>query len=207
MRTRVKICGITRRVDGLAAAAAGADAVGLVFEAQSPRCVDLAQAAEIARALPPFVTVVGLFVDAAPARVREVLGRVPLGLLQFHGREDPEFCRSFSLPYIKAIAMREDIDVHPQAARYPDAAGLLFDTHVAGVAGGSGRQFDWSRLPHDLGRPLILAGGLTAKNVGAALRALRPYAVDVSSGVEAARGVKDPDKIAAFIAAVREAAA
>jgi phosphoribosylanthranilate isomerase len=202
MRTRVKICGITRIEDALVAAQAGADAIGLVFAQASPRCVPVEEAAAICRALPPFVSVVGLFVDADAVQVKQALGRVPLDLLQFHGSETPQFCRQFNRPYIKAIAMREGIDVHAEDRAFADAAGLLLDAHVAGVAGGSGKSFDWSRVPHGLARPIVLAGGLTPENVADAIRQVRPYAVDVSSGVEQARGVKDARKIAAFIEAV-----
>jgi phosphoribosylanthranilate isomerase len=205
MRTRVKICGITRVEDALAAAEAGADAIGLVFAETSPRRVSLDEAAAIRRALPPFVTVVGLFVDAEAPQVTQALGRVALDLLQFHGAETTEFCRQFHRPYIKAISMREGIDVDAAARAFADAAGLLFDTHVAGVAGGSGVSFDWTRVPRDLPRPLVLAGGLTPHNVAEAVRRVRPYAVDVSSGVEQAKGIKDAHKIAAFIAAVEAA--
>lgn len=206
MRTRVKICGITRIEDAEAAARAGVDAIGLVFDPASPRCVDLERARAIAQAVPPFVTVVGLFVNAAPERVREVLNWVGLDLLQFHGTESPEQCRLYAHRYIKAIRMRPEVDLVCEARRYADAAGLLLDSFVPGVSGGSGRTFDWTRVPRDLGRPLILAGGLTPQNVAEAIGQLRPYAVDVSSGVERSPGVKDPDKIAAFLEAVRNAA-
>ena len=205
MRTRVKICGLTRLEDAQAAVAAGADAIGLVFDPRSPRCVSLEQAAAIARARPPFVTAVGLFVDASPEQIRETLNRVPLDLLQFHGAETPEQCRLYHRPYIKAISMKPDVDVSAEARRYADCAGLLLDTFSAQATGGSGETFDWTRAPRDLNKPVILAGGLTPANVGAAIRALHPYAVDVSSGVESAKGIKDAGKIAAFIAAVRAA--
>lgn len=203
MRTRVKICGITRVEDGLAAARAGADAIGLVFYARSPRAVSAAQARTIVRALPPFVTTVGLFVDAAAEDVRHVLQAVPLDLLQFHGDESPEQCRIYGRPYLKALRMREGVDVAAAARTYSDAAGLLVDTYVEGVAGGTGRAFEWSRLPHDLARPVILAGGLTPDNVAAAVAQVRPWAVDVSGGVEAAPGLKDAAKIEAFIRGVK----
>ncbi len=203
MRTRVKICGITRVEDGLAAARAGADAIGLVFYARSPRAVSAAQARTIVRALPPFVTTVGLFVDAAAEDVRHVLQTVPLDLLQFHGDESPEQCRIYGRPYLKALRMREGVDVAAAARTYSDAAGLLVDTYVEGVAGGTGLAFDWSRLPHDLARPVILAGGLTPDNVAAAVAQVRPWAVDVSGGVEAAPGLKDAAKIEAFIRGVK----
>jgi len=204
MYTRVKICGITRPDDALAAARAGADAIGLVFYEPSPRNVTIDQAQLIARVLPPFVTVVGLFVDAPVERVEEVVGQVPLNLLQFHGREPAEACRRYRLPYIKAIRMQEGVDVHALDAAYADAAGLLLDSFVADVAGGSGATFDWSRVPRDLKRPVILSGGLTAENVSKAVHNVHPFAVDVSSGVEKTRGVKDADRIGAFMRAVRE---
>ncbi len=203
MRTRVKICGITRPADALAAAAAGADAIGLVFVPASPRRVDTEQAQAIVRVLPPFVTVVGLFADADPAQIEAVLARVRIDLIQFHGDEPPERCRRFLRPYIKAIRMRPEIDVRAAAARYEDAAGILLDSYVPGTPGGTGRGFAWDRVPRDLAKPLILAGGLHPGNVAEAIAWVRPYAVDVSSGVEASPGVKDPDKIAAFLEAVR----
>jgi phosphoribosylanthranilate isomerase len=205
MRTRVKICGITRIEDATAAARAGADAIGLVFEPKSPRYVKPDQAQAIMRALPPFVTVVGLFVNAAPDTVETVLNRVPLDLLQFHGDETPEQCRRYHRPYIKAIHMRADVNLHDQAHRYADAEGLLLDTAAANVAGGSGQTFDWSLVPADPGKPVILAGGLTPENVAEAVRKVRPFAVDVSSGVEQSKGIKDAQKISAFIEAVRNA--
>jgi len=198
MVTRVKICGITRIEDALAAAAAGADAIGLVF-AESPRRVTGGQAQAIVAALPPFIKVVGLFVDAPAEHVRAVLNEVSLDLLQFHGREQAADCRQFGRPYLKAIHIKEGEDAGPMARRYPDAAALLFDTHRPDVAGGSGVTFDWSRLPDRLDRPVILAGGLTPENVTEAVRAVRPYAVDVSSGVERSKGIKDAEKIAAFV--------
>lgn len=199
MRTRVKICGITRPEDARAAAAAGADAIGLVFVDASPRRLDPERARAIVAVLPPFLKVVGLFVDAPPAQVRAVLGAVPLDLIQFHGRETPEFCRAFGRPYLKALRMGPGVDVAAEAGRYPDAAGLLLDSFHPQLAGGTGETFDWSRVPRDLGRPLVLAGGLTPENVAAAVAAVRPYAVDVSSGVESAKGIKDAAKVAAFV--------
>lgn len=206
MRTRVKICGITRVEDALAATAAGADAIGLVFDERSPRCVSQAQAEAVARALPPFVTLVGLFVNAARDRVDEVLSRVPLDLLQFHGTETPEQCRVHRRAYIKAIAMKPDVDLIAMQTRYADAAGLVLDNYSPAVAGGTGQTFDWTRVPDNLTRPMILAGGLTSANVAQAIQALRPYAVDVSSGVELSKGIKDASKISAFLEAVRLAA-
>lgn len=202
MRTRVKICGITRPDDALAAARAGADAVGLVFYAKSPRAVTINEAQGVARALPPLVTTVGLFVDAAADDIREVLQSVPLDLLQFHGNEAPDQCRVYGRPYVKAVRMRETTDLAAVARSYHDAAGLLVDTYVEGVPGGTGRAFDWSRLPSSLGRPLILAGGLTPDNVAEAVGRVRPWAVDVSGGVESAPGVKDAARIEAFIRGV-----
>lgn len=202
MRTRVKICGITRVEDALAAAHAGADAIGLVFAPKSPRRVDLKQAAAIARAVPPLVTVVGLFENATPETVHEALRHLSLDLLQFHGDETPDYCRAFSKPYIKAIRMTPDVDLHAQDRRYADAAGLLLDAYSPAAAGGTGETFDWSRIPRDLKKPLILAGGLTSANVAEAIRRVRPYAVDVSSGVESEKGIKDSAKIDAFIQAV-----
>jgi len=202
MRTRVKICGITRVEDGLAAARLGADAIGLVFYAKSPRAVSISQAQALVRALPPFVTIVGLFVDADPEEIRRVLAAVPLDLLQFHGMEAPEACRGYGRPYIKVAHMDKDTDVINLARPYDDAAGILVDTYVQGVPGGTGQSFDWSRLPANLGCPLIVAGGLTPDNVAAVVAQVHPWAVDVSGGVEAAPGVKDVAKIAAFIRGV-----
>jgi len=215
-RTRVKICGITRVEDGVAAARAGADAIGFNFWPGSPRAVAVERARVIAAALPPFVTIVGLFVDPAPEHVRATLKALPLDLLQFHGVEAPEFCRAFGRPYIKAVpvaAKATTVDLLEYAARYPDACGLLFDAPpAAGLPGGTGQTFDWDALPRELPRPLVLSGGLTAANVGAAIRRLRPWAVDVSSGVEAIgpdgkpiKGSKDPPRIVAFIEEVRHA--
>ena len=205
MRTRVKICGITRIEDAIAAAQAGADAIGFVFDPKSPRHVSPDQAQAIARALPPFVTVVGLFVDAAPDMIETVLSRVPLDLLQFHGNETPQQCRRYHRPYVKAIHMQPDVNLHEKARLYSDAEGLLLDTRVAHVAGGSGQAFDWNLVPSSLDKPIILAGGLTPENVAEAVRKIRPFAVDVSSGVEQSKGIKDARKITAFVDAVRNA--
>jgi phosphoribosylanthranilate isomerase len=202
MRTRVKICGITRVEDALAAARLGADAVGLVFSAKSPRAVSVIQAQAIVRALPPFIAAVGLFVDADPREIRAVVAALPLQLLQFHGNEDPEGCRGYGLPYLKALRMREGVDLAAMARPYGDAVGILADAYVEGVAGGTGTTFDWSRIPTGLAQPVILAGGLNPDNVAAAVRQVRPWAVDVSGGVESAPGVKDAAKIAAFIKGV-----
>ena len=205
MRTRVKICGITRIEDAMAAAQAGADAIGFVFDAKSPRHVHPDQALKITRALPPFITIVGLFVNAAPDTIEGVLSHVPVHLIQFHGNEKPEQCRRYHRSYIKAIHMKPDVDLREMAQLYGDATGLLLDTYVPDAAGGSGQAFDWSRIPSDIGKSVILAGGLTPENVGDAVRRVHPYAVDVSSGVEQSKGVKDANKISAFIEAVRNA--
>lgn len=202
MRTRIKICGITRQEDAEAAVRLGADAIGLVFYPPSPRAVSLERAAEIVAHLPPFITSVGLFVDASRERVAEVLSRVPLGLLQFHGEETVQACSGHGRPWIKAIRMRESVDLEQSMQHFSGAAGLLLDTYQAGVPGGTGQSFDWSRIPRELASRIILAGGLDPHNVEQAVRQVRPYAVDVSGGVEAAKGIKDADKMAAFIAGV-----
>lgn len=204
MPTRVKICGITRPQDGQAAAAAGAHAIGLVFHPASPRHVSVEQARAIVAALPPLVCVVGLFVDAAAPSIDAVLRAVPLDLLQFHGNESAPDCRRHGRRYLKALHVRSGVDLARSAAPYADAAGLLLDAFVPGVPGGSGRVFDWAAVPAGLARPLILAGGLNAGNVAAAIRRLRPWAVDVSSGVESAPGIKDAGRMEAFIEAVRQ---
>lgn len=198
-RTRIKFCGMTRLDDALAAAELGVDAIGLVFVERSKRCVGIEQAATIARALPPFVQRVGLFMDAAPEAVRAVLAQVPLDLVQFHGSEPPEYCRSFHRPYLKALAMGDAIDAAGECARYADSCGILLDAHRAGEAGGTGLGFDWTRIPSRLPLPLVLAGGLNPDNVAQAIRACRPYAVDVASGVEASPGRKDVHRMQRFI--------
>lgn len=202
--TRTKICGITRVEDALAAAASGADAIGLVFHEKSPRHVTVRQAARLAAALPPFVTVVGLFVNVSADFVHAVLEQVPLDVLQFHGDETAEFCACFERPYIKAIRVREGVDLVQCASRYAGAQGLLLDAWVEGVPGGTGHSFDWELIPRDLPLPVILSGGLNPANVADAIRAVRPYAVDVSSGVEAKKGIKDAAKVAAFIREVKD---
>ena len=203
MATAVKVCGITRPEDALAAARAGAHAVGLVFYAPSPRHVTPARAAEIIRVLPPFVTTVGLFVDAGAEEVSSTLAEAPVGLLQFHGGETPEFCRQFKRPYVKAVRVKPGVDLLQYARDFYDAKALLLDAYVEGLHGGSGAAFDWSLIPRGLPLPVILSGGLTPENVMDAVRRVRPSAVDVSSGVESARGIKDAQKIAAFIKGVR----
>jgi phosphoribosylanthranilate isomerase len=198
-RTRVKICGITRAEDAAAAAAAGADAIGLNFYAPSPRAVDIDQAVVVRAALPPFVTVVGLFVNAAEETVMEACARARLDLLQFHGDESAAQCEAFAMPYMKAIRVKAGVDLHALAQRYAGARALVLDTHDEKLWGGSGRTFDWSMVPAGIGLPVILAGGLTAANVADAIVRLRPYGVDVSGGVERSPGVKDAAKIAEFI--------
>ena len=205
MHVRSKICGITRVQDALAAVEAGADAIGLVFYAKSPRAVSVEQAAAIVQALPPFVTCVGLFVSMPRDDVQAVLQRVPLDLLQFHGDESPVDCEGYGRPYIKALRVRPGEDLAATMALYAGARGILLDTFVEGVPGGTGAAFDWSLVPPDVAKPIILAGGLEASNVAAAIRQVRPYAVDVSGGVEASKGIKDADKIRAFVQAVRNA--
>jgi phosphoribosylanthranilate isomerase len=205
MSTAVKICGITRLEDALAAAQAGAHAIGLVFYTGSPRYVTPAKAREIIRALPPSITTVGLFVNAAADEVRAVLAVAPVELLQFHGEETPEFCRQFGHPYVKAFRVVPDVDLIQCARNYRDAKALLLDTFVEGVQGGSGVTFDWNLIPRNLALPVILSGGLNTENVTEAVRRVRPIAVDVSSGVESAKGIKDASKIAAFIKGVRNA--
>jgi len=204
MRTRVKICGITRREDALTAAELGADAIGFVFYSSSPRFIDVTGAQTIAQCLPPFITKVGLFVNAVAGDVRETGNLVGLDLLQFHGDEDAEFCRSFDLPYLKAIRMQDNADFSMLAHQYHDAAGILLDSYAADQAGGTGQVFDWGKIPAGLSRPVVLAGGLTPENVGSAIKQVKPYAVDVSSGVEQRPGIKDADKIAEFMKAVRD---
>ncbi len=200
MAVRVKICGITRLEDALFAAKAGADALGFVFYDKSPRHVTAAQAATVCRALPPFITRVGLFVDASAEFVQSVLQTVPLDLLQFHGDETPAYCAQFGKAYIKAVRVTAATDLLKYAADFDAASGLLLDACVAGVPGGTGEVFDWKLIPENLPKPIVLSGGLTPGNVGDAVRQTRPWAVDVSSGVESAKGIKDMHKVAQFIA-------
>ncbi|MFA7269005.1 MAG: phosphoribosylanthranilate isomerase [Sterolibacterium sp.] len=206
-RTRIKICGITRPEDLRAAVDLGADALGFVFYPPSSRYLDIALAAALVRAVPPFVTTLGLFVNEEPATVRRVLEAVPLQQLQFHGEEDAAYCRQFGRPYVKAARVRPGLDLVEYAASFPEACGLLLDAYVDSYGGG-GKTFDWGLIPPDLPLPLVLSGGLDAGNVAAAIHSVRPWAVDVSSGVELAgttRGIKDAAKIAAFITGVRNA--
>jgi len=203
MRTRVKICGITRAQDAIKAVEFGADAIGLVFYGKSPRAVSVDDARAIIQKIPPFVTVVGLFVDPSPKDVAAVLHRVSLDLLQFHGDELPSECSAYGKPYIKAIKMREGEDIAAQVAQFASARGILLDTYDPKVPGGTGRVFDWSRIPKGLDKPIILAGGLTPENVWQAITKVRPFAVDVSGGVEADKGIKDVERMAAFMRGVQ----
>ena len=203
-RTRIKICGLSRPADVDAAVEAGADAVGLVFHAPSPRHVDVARAAELARRLPPFVTPVGLFVNAAPGLLADAVAAIPNLVLQFHGDEAPEDCRTLQRPYLRAARMAPDLDLLDFASRYPDAQALVLDALVEGFGGG-GKVFDWSLIPRNVPLPVVLSGGLHAGNVTEGILRVRPWAVDVSSGVEAAKGIKDASAIRRFCDAVREA--
>jgi phosphoribosylanthranilate isomerase len=205
MRTRVKICGITRREDALESVKQGADAIGLVFYPPSPRAVSVEQASRIVEGLPPFVTVVGLFVNAERSEIAATLAQTRIDLLQFHGSESPEACESYGRPYIKAIRMREGIDLTALKRQYPGAAALLLDAYTKGVPGGTGTRFDWDRIPRGLNGSIILAGGLSPENIESAVRQVRPFAVDVSGGVESQKGIKDPAKIALLMQGVRSA--
>jgi len=204
MRTRVKICGITRTGDARAAAEAGADAIGLVFYPPSPRYLSTERAVEIRDALPAFVQTVALFVNADAAQIAQVIGRVHPAMLQFHGDETPQFCGQFGLPFVKACRVRPGVDLRGYLQQYSRAAAWLVDSFVPEY-GGVGESFDWSLVPRERARPLILSGGLEQGNVAQAIRAVRPWGVDVSSGVETAKGIKDAAKMAAFIAEVRNA--
>lgn len=202
MRTRVKICGITRLEDAMVAARLGADAIGLVFYDDSPRTVSAQEAQVIIADLPPLVTVVGLFVNPSPQFVASVLHRIPLDLLQFHGEEAPSECSCYGKPYIKAIHMRKGVDLNMEAEKYASARGLLLDTYHRHLPGGTGQQFDWGLVPKGLKKHIILAGGLKPDNVWQVITSIRPFAVDVSSGVEIDKGIKDHEKMAAFIRGV-----
>jgi len=204
-RTRIKCCGMTRVEDARLAAELGADAIGVVITARSKRCVDLAQARAIVAAMPPFVTTVALLMDDSAETVRAVIEQVQPDLLQFHGAESDAWCAQFGRPYLKAIAMGEGAAALSRLREHPHAAGLLLDGHGLGEPGGSGQAFDWSLMPAELAQPLLLAGGLHAGNVGEAIRTARPWAVDVASGIESAPGIKDGERMVAFIAAVRAA--
>jgi phosphoribosylanthranilate isomerase len=202
LRTRVKICGITRPQDAQIAAALGVDAIGLVFYDKSPRAVSIDEAQAILQVLPPFVTTVGLFVNAEPAFVRDIVAQVPLDVLQFHGEESPEYCSNFTRPYIKALRMRPGVDVSAYAQAHERAQALLLDTYVQGIKGGTGLVFDWQEVPSHLEKTMIIAGGLTPENVKQVITTLHPYAIDLSGGVESAKGIKDADKMAALMRGV-----
>ena len=205
MRTRVKICGITREQDALAAVEFGADALGFVFYEPSPRHISIPRAAEIAQALPPFVSTVALFVNADPDTIAEVVDVVGVDLLQFHGQECPEYCARHRRPWIRAVRVQPETDLLAVRAEFASGRGLLLDAYRPGVPGGTGETFDWDRIPPQMAPGIVLAGGLNPDNVGDAVRSVRPYAVDVSGGVEAAKGIKDSAKIKAFIEEVRSA--
>jgi len=202
---RVKICGITSIADARAAVESGADAIGLVFYEPSPRAVSIDQAQAIAASVGPFVTVVGLFVDADESYIRDVLGSVSLHVLQFHGNESREFCEQFQRPYMKAIRMRPELNVPQEIDTYLSASAILLDAYRPGVPGGTGETFDWQRVPQNSPLPIVLAGGLTPKNVASAIQSTQVYGVDVSGGVESAPGQKDPRKVAQFISSARHA--
>ena len=204
MRTRVKICGITRVEDALAAVNAGADAIGLVFYAPSPRCVNVAQAQKIVAAIPPFVSVVGLFVNAPTAEIQFILSQVRLDIIQYHGDETPDMCKQINLPYYKAIRVKAESNLLQYALEFESAKALLLDTYTEAAFGGTGQVFDWNLIPKNMTKPVILAGGLTAENVAHAIKQVQPYAVDVSGGVEVVKGIKDIAKIAAFMQGVKE---
>lgn len=203
MFTRIKICGITRLEDAQAVADAGADALGLVFYAKSPRAVTTTQATQILQQLPPFISSVGLFVNATADEVKQVIDNTQIDMLQFHGTESPAYCAQFSRPYIKAVRMSPDLDLEKTLQAYSEARGVLLDAYVPGVPGGTGEAFDWARIPAHLAGSIILAGGLRPDNVAQAVQQVRPYAVDVSGGVEARKGIKDAQKIQAFVQAAR----
>jgi phosphoribosylanthranilate isomerase len=204
MSVRVKICGITRIEDAVCAVESGVDAIGFVFWPQSSRYITPEQANEITKKIPAFIHTVGVYVDPSPDWVEETAAAAKLSLLQFHGDETPEFCAQFSQPYIKAIRVRDGADLIQYAQRYLLAKGLLLDTYAADMPGGTGHVFDWDLIPRDLPLPIILSGGLTAENVASAIKHVNPWAVDVSSGVEASKGIKDKYKISAFMQGVRK---
>jgi len=204
MRTRVKICGITRRQDADFVAESGADAIGMVFYPPSPRAVTIAQAQQAAAGLPPFVSLVSLFVDPEKELVSQCLDALAVDIIQFHGNESPAFCEQFGKPYIKAVRMKPGTDLQQLAQTYSSARALLLDSYQPGVPGGTGKAFDWSLIA-DIGKPVILAGGLHADNVKQAIQQVRPFAVDVSGGVESEKGIKSHDKISAFMREVSNA--
>lgn len=202
--TKVKICGITNTIDAQLACDLGADAIGLVFYPPSPRYIKPEQAEKVLESLPPFISSVALFVNAAREEIESVLQQTGIDLIQFHGNESAQFCASFKRPYIKAIRMKDGLDLYAVEKEYASARGILLDTYKKGFPGGTGESFNWTKVPHDLSKPVILAGGLTADNVAQAVKQVQPYAVDVSGGVEAAKGKKDQNKIMAFVRNVHE---
>ena len=202
--TLIKICGITTREDAKMACDSGANAIGLVFYPPSPRYVSIEQAQDVVNSLPPFTMSVGLFVNATREEIEQVIEQVAIDIIQFHGDETEAFCASFSRPYIKAVRMKEGLDLYSLEKEFASARGLLLDAYKKGVPGGTGETFNWDKVPHDLNRPIILAGGLDAGNVAQAIKIAKPYAVDVSGGVEASKGKKDPQKIIQFVANVRD---
>ena len=204
-RTRVKICGITRVEDAISAVNAGADAIGLVFYAPSPRALTITQAQQIIAAIPPFVSVVGLFVNTPQTEIEAVLSKVRLDILQYHGDETASDCQQINLPYYKAIRVKADTNLLQCEAEFKSSKALLLDTYSEAAVGGTGQVFDWGLIPNNLTKPVILAGGLTADNVAAAIQQVQPYAVDVSGGVEQNKGIKDAAKIAAFMRGVSNA--
>jgi len=199
LRTRVKICGITQKKDALTAIQYGADAIGLVFYAPSTRCVSISKAKEIVQGLPPFITVVALFVDASSSEIQEVLSNVAIDLIQFHGDETPEFCQQFNRPFIKAVRVKSETNLVQYANNFSSAKALLLDAYSEGMPGGTGQTFDWQLIPQNLPLPIILAGGLKSENVQQAIQMVKPFAVDVSGGVEISKGIKSPEKIAHFM--------
>jgi len=205
MHTRIKICGITRPEDARVAAAHGADAIGLVFYSKSPRAVTVDQALRIVAAVPPFVSVVALFVDELADEITRILDSVQIDLIQFHGDESPQFCQQFGRPWIKALRVRAETNLEAACHTFQDARGLLLDSWQEGVPGGTGKVFDWQLASRALPLPVVLAGGLQADNVGSAIASVQPAAVDVSGGVEQSPGIKDAEKIRRFIAAVHAA--
>jgi phosphoribosylanthranilate isomerase len=204
MPVRTKICGITSAADAMVTANAGADAIGLVFYNQSARSVTIDQARQIIQALPPFICVVGLFVDPEPAWVKQVLAALAIDLLQFHGNESADFCHSYGRPYLKAVRVKKSTDITHALTHYTSAQGILLDSYDAQKAGGTGQSFAWQTVPENIAKPLILAGGLTPANVQRAIQQVQPYGVDVSTGVEQSPGVKDPQKVIDFIRLVHE---
>ncbi len=202
--TRIKICGITNSADAQLACDVGADAIGLVFYPPSPRCVSIEQALQVVNNLPPFVTTVALFVNAQREDIAQIIELVAIDLLQFHGDETEAFCASFNRPYIKAVRMKDGLDLYAVQEEYASARGLLLDTYKKGIPGGTGETFNWHKIPHDLKMPVVLAGGLSVQNISAAITQVTPYGVDVSGGVEASKGKKDPQKVIQFMQQVQQ---